>query len=81
MAANPKRGRFGHLYRPQLRMKQLRAASNLTLEEAGRALGVGKERARQLFSLYGVTRTKPRRGHFIGQRHKGKGLAKRDSAA
>ena len=62
-------------------MKQLRAASHLTLEEAGRVLGVGKDRARQLYFLYGVTRTRRRRGQLIGKRRKGIGLPKRGSAA
>lgn len=61
MAANPKKGRYGHLKNPRKRMKQLRALAGYTLEEAGLHLGVGKERVRSLCFLYGIKRRPHRR--------------------
>jgi len=56
MAANPKKGRFGNLQKPKLRIRQLRRYRHLTLLEAGRKMGFGRERARHLYVLYGVKR-------------------------
>jgi hypothetical protein len=61
MAANPKKGHYGHLKNPRKRMFQLRALAGYTLEEAGLHLGVGKERVRHLCFLYGIKRRPHRR--------------------
>lgn len=57
MAANPKKGTYGALKAPRTRLALLRRYASLSLTEAGLLLGVGQERARQLYRLYGVPRT------------------------
>jgi Sigma-70, region 4 len=56
---NPAQGQYGQLHEPQKRQKLLRRYAHLTLSQAAEKLGVKKERARQLYRLYSVPRTKP----------------------
>src|SRR5438552_1471049 len=60
MAAYLKNGKgdTGNLHKPALRARQLRRCAHLTLEEAGRKMGVGRERARHLYRIYGIKRKK-----------------------
>lgn len=62
MAASVAKGNFGHLHRPKTRLRQLKRLAHLTLEEAARALKLGKERVRQLYFIYKVPRQKHHRG-------------------
>ncbi len=52
------KGDAGNLYKPVLRARQLRQYAHLTLEEAGRKMGVGRERVRHLYRIYGIKRKK-----------------------
>lgn len=56
MAANPKKGRHGGLHTPQKRLAQLQRYAHLSLGDAGKLMGIGVERARQLYRLYGIER-------------------------
>lgn len=56
MAANPKKGNYGKLVRPKQRAAQLRKYAYLSLRAAGAHLGLGPERMRQLYRLYGIRR-------------------------
>ena len=56
------KGDPGHLRKPALRTRQLRRYAHLTLAAAGRKMGVGRERTRYLYRIYGIKRKKaPRR--------------------
>jgi hypothetical protein len=62
MAANPKKGNYGKLANPSDRERDLRRlAQHYTLEEAGLHLGLGKERMRQLYFIYGIRRERRRK--------------------
>src|SRR5260370_39589330 len=50
------KGNTGSLHNPADRARQLRRYAHLTLEEAGRKMGVGRERARHLYHIYGINR-------------------------
>ncbi len=56
MAANVGKGDYGRLHDPKIRATLLKRYAHLTLEEAGKKLGVRKERARQLYRMYEVRR-------------------------
>ena len=60
MAAYLKNGKGdpGNLRKPAFRTRQLRRYAHLTLEEAGRKMGVGRERTRYLYRIYGIKRKK-----------------------
>lgn len=62
MAASVRKGKFGNLYRPRARMRQLRRWAHLTLEQAAEKLGVKQERARQLYFIYNIPRQRHVRG-------------------